>query len=163
MTPSEIIAAFQPVSLVSVPHPISWADEERDLSAWLGNELQDEAYTKLYELAWPMKDVDDPALRKDWNYLQSSDHFYYMCTKFFSDGEVHRRFNPFESPYEAFINYMNVLNDFKIRVLHFVEANKPEVKTLKPEIDPGSDQTKKSVGRSVKKIVAPAFNKKSKR
>ena len=163
MTPSEIIAAFQPVSLVSVPHPISWADEERDLSAWLGNELQDEAYTKLYELAWPMKDVVDPALRKDWNYLQSSDHFYYMCTKFFSDGEVHRRFNPFESPYEAFINYMNVLNDFKIRVLHFVEANKPEAKALKPEIDSGSDQTKQAVGRSAKKIVDPAFNKKSKR
>lgn len=123
-TPSEIIKKFQPVSVISVPHPISWADEERDLSAWLGNELQDEAYTKLYELAWYMTGIHDQELLKDWNYLQSSDHFYYMCTKFFSDGEVHRRYNPFESPYEAFINYMNVLNDFKIRVIQYAEENK---------------------------------------
>lgn len=125
-TPSEIIEKFQPVSVVSVPHAISWADEERDLSAWLGNELQDEAYTKLYELAWHMQQVDDQELVKDWNYLQSSDHFYYMCTKFFSDGEVHRRYNPYESPYEAFINYMNVLNDFKIRVLEYVESHRAD-------------------------------------
>jgi alpha-amylase len=123
-TPTEIISKFQPVSVISVPHAISWADEERDLSAWLGNELQDEAYTKLYELAGFMKNIHEPELVKDWNYLQSSDHFYYMCTKFFSDGEVHRRFNPFESPYEAFINYMNVLNDFHIRVIQYAETNR---------------------------------------
>lgn len=127
VTPSEVAAKFQPVSMVSVPHPISWADEERDLSAWLGNELQDEAFNKLYELADRMSKVTDSAMIKDWNYLQSSDHFYYMCTKFFSDGEVHKYFNPYESPYEAFINYMNVLSDFKLRLNSFVPESKAEV------------------------------------
>jgi alpha-amylase len=127
VTPSEVAAKFQPVSLVSVPHPISWADEERDLSAWLGNELQDEAFNKLYELADRMSRVTDGAMIKDWNYLQSSDHFYYMCTKFFSDGEVHKYFNPYESPYEAFINYMNVLSDFKLRLNSFVPESKAEI------------------------------------
>jgi len=125
-TPSEIVNNFQPVSLVSVPHPISWADEERDLSAWLGNELQDEAFNKLYELADRMTRVTDIAMIKDWNYLQASDHFYYMCTKFFSDGEVHKYFNPYESPYEAFINYMNVLSDFKIRLNSYVPESKSD-------------------------------------
>lgn len=126
-TPSEVAAKFQPVSVVSVPNPISWADEERDLSAWLGNELQDEAFHKLYELADRMTKVTDSAMIKDWNYLQSSDHFYYMCTKFFSDGEVHKYFNPYESPYEAFLNYMNVLSDFKLRLNSFVPESKSEI------------------------------------
>jgi alpha-amylase len=126
-TPSEIATKFQPVSIVSVPLPISWADEERDLTAWLGNELQDEAFRKLYELTDRMSRVTDYAMVKDWNYLQVSDHFYYMCTKFFSDGEVHKYFNPYESPYEAFINYMNVLNDFKLRLNSFVPESKSQI------------------------------------
>lgn len=126
-TPSEIAANFQPISIVSVPQPISWADEERDLTSWTGNELQDEALNKLYELAGRMKSVTDYALCKDWNYLQTSDHFYYMCTKFFSDGQVQKNFNPYESPYEAFINYMNVLNDFKLRLNKIVPENKTEM------------------------------------
>ncbi|HLN72918.1 MAG TPA: glycoside hydrolase family 57 protein [Prolixibacteraceae bacterium] len=126
-TPSEIVTKFQPVSMVSVPQPISWADEERDLSAWLGNELQDEAFNKLYELADRMIRVTDQNMMKDWNYLQASDHFYYMCTKFFSDGEVHKYFNPYESPYEAFINYMNVFSDFKLRLNSFVPESKSEI------------------------------------
>lgn len=127
-TPSEIIEEFQPVSAVSVPHAISWADEERDLTAWLGNEMQQEAFDKLYELTDRMAKVDDPALNKDWNFLQVSDHFYYMSTKFFSDGEVHNYFNPYESPYEAFINYMNVLSDFKLRLNTFVPESELEVR-----------------------------------
>ncbi|HET6559116.1 MAG TPA: glycoside hydrolase family 57 protein, partial [Prolixibacteraceae bacterium] len=126
-TPSEIVTKFQPVSVVSVPQSISWADEERDLSAWLGNELQDEAFNKLYELAERMTRVTDSNMIKDWNYLQASDHFYYMCTKFFSDGEVHKYFNPYESPYEAFINYMNVFSDFKLRLNSFVPESKSEI------------------------------------
>ncbi len=115
-TPSEVARSFQPVAAIQVPYPISWADEERDLTAWLGNELQKEAFNKLYELNDKLKTVDDPVLEKDWNYLQISDHFYYMCTKFFSDGAVHSYFNPFDTPYDAFINYMNVLSDFTLRV-----------------------------------------------
>ncbi len=115
-TPLEVMEELQPVSDISVPHPISWADEERDLTAWLGNELQNEAFEKLYSLSDKVKKVKDTEVKKDWDYLQASDHFYYMCTKFFSDGAVHSYFNPYDSPYDAFINYMNVLTDFEIRV-----------------------------------------------
>jgi alpha-amylase len=115
-SPSEVIRALQPVSSIHVPYPISWADEERDLTAWLGNELQEEAFNRLYDLADKLELVNDPVLEKDWNYLQVSDHFYYMCTKFFSDGAVHSYFNPYDTPYDAFINYMNILSDFTLRV-----------------------------------------------
>ncbi len=101
---------------IHVPYATSWADEERDLTAWLGNELQDEAASSLYALAPKVYQCDDPSIWNDWMYLQTSDHFYYMCTKWFSDGEVHKYFNPYQSPYEAYINYMNVLSDFIVRI-----------------------------------------------
>jgi len=116
MTPSEVADQLQPVSAISVPSPISWADEERDLTAWLGNELQVAALDKLYSLASKVSKCEDQHIKKDWEYLQTSDHFYYMATKFFSDGEVHSYFNPYETPYDAFMNYMNVLSDFEIRL-----------------------------------------------
>ncbi len=115
-TPSEIIANTSPIATIDVPQPISWADEERDLSAWLGNELQDEAFKHLYQLYDRVQETDSAKIKRDWLYLQTSDHFYYMCTKWFSDGDVHKYFNPYESPYEAFINFMNVLSDFIIRL-----------------------------------------------
>jgi alpha-amylase len=116
MTPTEVADTLQPVSAISVPSPISWADEERDLTAWLGNELQVAALDKLYELTERVKKCNDEVMNKDWEYLQSSDHFYYMATKFFSDGAVHAYFNPYDTPYDAFMNYMNILSDFEIRV-----------------------------------------------
>ena len=115
-TPSKIADNFQPISAINVPYPISWADEERDLTAWLGNEMQEEAFNKLYDLLPKIEKCDDPKLKDDWAYLQASDHFYYMCTKYFSDGDVHAYFNPYESPYQAFINYMNILSDFTLRL-----------------------------------------------
>jgi alpha-amylase len=122
-TPSEVINSIQPVAPVHVPHAISWADEERDLTAWLGNELQWQAFGKLYELQDKVKAANDPKLQKDFDYFQVSDHFYYMSTKFFSDGEVHSYFNPYDSPYEAFINYMNILSDFEIRLNSFLSGD----------------------------------------
>ncbi len=121
-TPSEVAENLQVVSAVHVPNSISWADEERDLTAWLGNEMQNEAFDKLYSLCDKVNDIDDQAIKQDFDYLQVSDHFYYMSTKFFSDGEVHSYFNPYDTPYDAFINYMNVLSDFEIRVNAAVEA-----------------------------------------
>jgi alpha-amylase len=115
-TPSEVAKNFQVVSAVNVPNAISWADEERDLSAWLGNEMQQEAFNKLYALRDMVYQSGRDDIMQDFKYLQVSDHFYYMSTKFFSDGEVHSYFNPFNTPYDAFINYMNILSDFKIRV-----------------------------------------------
>ena len=122
-TPSEVARKLQVVSSVNVPHPISWADEERDLTAWLGNELQNEAFDKLYSLGDKVYESNDDGIKLDYTYLQVSDHFYYMSTKFFSDREVHSYFNPYDTPYDAFINYMNVLSDFEIRVNAAVRSN----------------------------------------
>jgi len=130
---------MQPVAPVHVPFPISWADEERDLTAWLGNDLQDDAFDTLYSLSEKMEyvmnysrnmesvaaesgmgmKVSADELRKlheDWLKLQTSDHFYYMCTKWFADGDVHKYFNPYGTPYDAYINFMNVLSDFMLRL-----------------------------------------------
>jgi len=115
-TPSEVAQKLQVIAAANVPNPISWADEERDLTAWLGNEMQQEAFNKLYSLSDRVYASNDPDIQQDYTYLQVSDHFYYMSTKFFSDGEVHSYFNPYDTPYDAFINYMNVLSDFEIRV-----------------------------------------------
>ncbi|MCK5730912.1 MAG: glycoside hydrolase family 57 protein [Draconibacterium sp.] len=143
-TPTEVVELLQPISVVSVPHPISWADEERDLTAWLGNKMQKEAFDKLYSLKQKMSECSDSALIKDWNYLQVSDHFYYMSTKTFSDGEVHSSFNPFDSPYEAFINYMNVLSDFKIRLDSLTPENeeKGEIAKLRKTINKNKEKIK---------------------
>ncbi len=126
-TPSELSERMQPVAAIHVPHPISWADEERDLTAWLGNDLQDEAFDSIYAIEQKVKSTNDFDLIKEWRYLQTSDHFYYMCTKWFSDGDVHKYFNPYGSPYEAFINYMNVLSDFNIRLDNFHVTNNIQI------------------------------------
>ncbi len=133
-TPTEVANTLQPVAAIHVPYPISWADEERDLTAWLGNDLQDEAFHKLYKLKNLVKKTNNKNILKDWSYLQTSDHFYYMCTKFFSDGDVHSYFNPYQSPYDAFINYMNVLNDFTIRVKQLVSKEEPQVVKLQNQL-----------------------------
>ena len=125
-TPAEAAVKHQPVAPLHVPYAISWADEERDTSAWLGNELQNEAFEKLYALEKGVMAAKDAELLADFRKLQESDHFYYMCTKFFSDGAVHKYFNPYDTPYEAFINYMNVLSDFALRVEK--ANNKPKKK-----------------------------------
>jgi len=115
-TPGEIASNLLPISTISVPYPISWADEERDLTAWLGNDLQVDAFNKLYSLTDKVSRISDEKIQKDWKYLQASDHLYFMSTKFFTTGITQAYFNPYESPYEAYINYMNVLSDFTIRV-----------------------------------------------
>jgi alpha-amylase len=116
MTVTEIADLLQPVSAISIPSAISWADEERDITAWHGNELQVAALDKLYSLSGKVNNCGDEHIKRDWEYLQASDHFYYMATKFFSDGAVHAYFNPYDTPYDAFMNYMNVLSDFEIRL-----------------------------------------------
>jgi alpha-amylase len=131
MTPSEVADNLQPVSAISVPSPISWADEERDITAWLGNELQNAAFEKLYYLTDKVNNCKYDLIKKDWTYLQSSDHFYYMCTKFFSDGAVHAYFNPYETPYDAFMNYMNILSDFEIRINRMCPASAEQIEILK--------------------------------
>lgn len=122
VTPARAARKHKPVAPLCIPDAISWADEERDTSAWLGNELQNEAFNKLYSLSEKLAILNDAELWSDFGHLQESDHFYYMCTKFFSDGAVHKYFNPYDTPFEAFINYMNVLSDFMLRVDQALEA-----------------------------------------
>ena len=122
VTPARAARKHKPVAPLCIPDAISWADEERDTSAWLGNELQNEAFNKLYSLSEKLAILNDAELWSDFGHLQESDHFYYMCTKYFSDGAVHKYFKPYDTPFEAFINYMNVLSDFMLRVDQALEA-----------------------------------------
>ena len=115
-TVSEASKKLQPVAVLHCPYAMSWADEERDVTAWLGNDLQNEAFKKLYALAPAVKKAKNKDFEFVWHFMQNSDHFYYMATKWFSDGDVHSYFNPYGSAYEAFINYMNVLADFEIEL-----------------------------------------------
>ena len=178
-TPSEVISKLKPVDQISVIFPISWADEERDVSAWLGNELQKEAFRKVYDIGERVRLSKDRRLMQDWYYLQTSDHLYYMSTKHFSDGAVHRHYSPYDSPYEAFMNYMNVLGDFIDRVnsqfpegldneeLHsllqtinaqenLIKELKTENKTLKEKCKPSSGAKKAETGekKATKRKVA---------
>lgn len=129
-TPGEVIDSYPAVDAVDVPHIISWADTERDLSAWLGNAMQSNAIHELYKMEKMIKQTGNLELLEDWRKLQTSDHFYYMCTKYFSDGDVHKYFNPYESPYDSYINFMNVLNNLKERCLPASSAAKTEVMTV---------------------------------
>lgn len=112
VTPTEAAAMFQPVASLDVHNFMSWADAERDLTAWLGNDMQQDAITAVYRLEEKVKACHNEDLLRTWRRLQTSDHFYYMCTKWFADGDVHSYFNPYGTPYDAYINYMNVLADF---------------------------------------------------
>jgi len=114
-TPSEAAAAYDAVDIIDVPYTISWADIERDLSAWLGNPMQHNALAELYRLEEAVKQTKNKDIIRDWRKLQISDHFYYMCTKWFADGDVHKYFNPYDSPYDAYINFMNVLDNLNSR------------------------------------------------
>ena len=112
VTPSEAAKRYSPVAKVDVPNAISWADVERDLTAWLGNDMERDAIEACYALKDKVMATGDEGVIRTWRRLQTSDHFYYMCTKWFSDGDVHKYFNPYGTPYDAYINYMNVLSDF---------------------------------------------------
>ncbi|MHC4069402.1 MAG: glycoside hydrolase family 57 protein [Planctomycetota bacterium] len=114
-TPSEVVQAYEPVGTIDVPHLISWADTERDLSAWLGNAMQSNALHEIYRLENKVKKTNNDKIIADWRMMQTSDHFYYMCTKYFADGDVHKYFNPYDSPYDSYVNFMNVLGDLSKR------------------------------------------------
>jgi alpha-amylase len=114
-TPSEVVDKLQPVSLISVTNPVSWADDDHTISLWTGNVIQQEALTKLYEIAPHFIEHRNPGIFRDWKMLQSSDHFLQMTTKPVPENLIFN-LNPFRSPFEAFINYMNILSDLKIRM-----------------------------------------------
>lgn len=135
VTASQAMLRETPYSKLSVPNFISWADQERDLSAWLGNEMQRDAFDSLVAMEYDIKNLNNAELTEQWRILQTSDHFYYMSTKKGSDGNVHNYFSPFPSPYEAFINYMNVLTDFSMRVKVLKSARIEEMQPNKPMVN----------------------------
>ncbi|MCM2278849.1 MAG: glycoside hydrolase family 57 protein [Oligoflexia bacterium] len=126
LTPTEVLDRCQPVAPISYGRTVSWADVDRDLTAWQGNHMQKSALKQVYDLAAEVRSRNNPATLDLWRRLQTSDHFYYMCTKWMADGDVHAYFSPYGSPYEAFINYMNVLTDFRQSVLK-LKAHKEAV------------------------------------
>lgn len=115
-TATETAEVLAPVGEIDVPHVITWADTERDLTAWTGNEIQKAAIAAIYNLEQDIKKSKDKTLLDDWRKLQTSDHFYYMCTKWWKDGDVHAYFSPYNSPYDAYITFMNVMRDVKLRL-----------------------------------------------
>jgi alpha-amylase len=117
MTVSQAAEAIEATEEIDMPNTVTWADTERDLSAWLGNGMQHEAINALYELEGKVLGTGDWDLVEDWRRLQTSDHFYYMCTKWFNDGDIHAYFSPYETPYEAYMNFMNSYHDLKARLL----------------------------------------------
>ncbi|KKU81739.1 MAG: Glycosyl hydrolase family 57 [Parcubacteria group bacterium GW2011_GWA1_47_8] len=134
ITPSEAIERYEPVSLLDVHNFMSWADVERDLSAWLSNPMQHGAIQSIYNLENEVLRTCDDKLIDDWRKLQTSDHFYYMCTKWFNDGDVHKYFNPYNTPYEAFIAYMNAVQDLRLRTTEHhrrITANEPKKVLIK--------------------------------
>ncbi|MDY3211867.1 glycoside hydrolase family 57 protein [Pyramidobacter sp.] len=114
VTPSQAAERYSPIARIDVPNAISWADVERDLTAWIGNDMERDALETVYSLKEKVLADGGEGIVRTWRRLQTSDHFYYMCTKWFSDGDVHKYFNPYGTPYDAYINYMNVLSDFKM-------------------------------------------------
>ena len=115
-TPSEVVASYSSVGEIDMHNFVSWADVERDLSAWLSNDMQRSALNRIYALGSQVLSTKNEKIIELWRKLQTSDHFYYMCTKWFSDGDVHKYFSPYDSPYDAFISYMNVLHDLEIKI-----------------------------------------------
>jgi alpha-amylase len=115
-TPAESAERFKPEGALSALYPFSWTDEEKDTSAWCGNELQHEALEKLYSLSERVNLCSDFMLKTDWYRLQDSSNFFYMNTKHYSDGRIYAQKIPYESAYQAFMNYMNILSDFIERV-----------------------------------------------
>jgi len=168
VTPSEAAKRYDAVGEFDAHSFISWADIERDLSAWLSNSMQNEAIGNLYALEKEVLASKDKSIVDDWSKLQTSDHFYYMCTKWFSDGDVHKYFNPYDTPYEAFIAYNNVLHDLRYRIeaakkkkthakkLRGIKKKKTAIKRQKP-VKPTK---RKMIKKVSKKKVAKTKSKK---
>lgn len=134
-TPSETITSYADVGEIDVPHVLTWADTDRDLTAWTGNDIQRDAIRVIYEMESDVMQTNDPELIETWRKLQTSDHFYYMCTKWSNDGDVHAYFSPYQSPYDAYIAFMNAISDLQLRVSHAVsELEKQQRGGVTPEV-----------------------------
>ncbi len=135
-TPTETVLAYDPVGTYNVPEVLTWADTDRDLTAWTGNDIQRDALQKIYALETDVLATQDIALIEMWRKLQTSDHFYYMCTKWSADGDVHAYFSPYQSPYDAYIAFMNALSDLQLRVQYIVDSAQSTLGVLSEVVVP---------------------------
>lgn len=120
-TPTETVLSYDAIGEYDVPHVLTWADTDRDLTAWVGNDIQRDAIAVTYGMETDVLKTKDKQLIETWRKLQTSDHFYYMCTKWSNDGDVHAYFSPYQSPYDAYIAFMNALSDLQLRVRDALE------------------------------------------
>jgi alpha-amylase len=125
-TPTETIESYATVGTYDVPEVLTWADTDRDLTAWTGNDIQRDALAKIYALERDVLATEDISLIEIWRKLQTSDHFYYMCTKWSADGDVHAYFSPYQSPYDAYIAFMNALSDLQLRVQYMLRESRDD-------------------------------------
>jgi alpha-amylase len=121
-TPSETVASYDAVGEIDVPNVLTWADTDRDLTAWTGNDIQKDAIRSIYSIENDVLATKDEHTIETWRKLQTSDHFYYMCTKWSNDGDVHAYFSPYQSPYDAYVAFMNALSDLQLRVQHALDV-----------------------------------------
>ncbi|NNM59875.1 MAG: polysaccharide deacetylase family protein [Legionellales bacterium] len=125
--PCEVASKYPPLATLDIPSFYSWADTERDLTAWTGNDMQQDAFQTIYELEKLVRAVDNRELEATWRALLTSDHFYYMCTKWSADGDVHKYFNHYDNPYDAYVNYQNIIKDFRLSLNNHLETQKKAV------------------------------------
>ncbi len=133
-TPSETVSSYDTVGEIDVPDILTWADTDRDLTAWTGNDIQKDAIKAIYDMEEKVLKTKNKELIETWRKLQTSDHFYYMCTKWSEDGDVHAYFSPYKSPYDAYIAFMNALSDLQLRVSHALAIEEERAKK-RAEVD----------------------------
>ena len=163
LTVSETAQKFTARAPMNVDRPLSWADTERDISAWLGNRIQEDAIQRIYKLKKDIFLVDDKETTEEWRKLLTSDHFYYMCIKWSTDGDVHKYFSPFDSPYEAYLDYVNILEDLEIKCaekLRLKDLAQNNIKILNKETAGETKECEKSTQASPpRKSSSPASAK----
>lgn len=158
-TPTETIQSYDAIGEFDVPDILTWADTDRDLTAWIGNDIQRDAISAIYGMEENILKIDDSSLTESWRKLQTSDHFYYMCTKWSADGDVHAYFSPYQSPYDAYIAFMNALSDLQLRVTKALALLERQVPVVGPASD-GIGLAKAEVGMKlevVKEILVTSW------
>ena len=140
-TATETVEAYDAAGEYDVPDILTWADTERDLTAWIGNDIQRDAIKAAYGMEEDVMKTRKRDLIETWRKLQTSDNFYYMCTKWSNDGDVHAYFSPYKSPYDAYINYMNALSDLKLRVAHVLKDKEAVLAAAEQEVEETKEAT----------------------
>jgi len=143
-TPTETVKSYHTVGDLDVPEILTWADTDRDLTAWTGNDIQKDAINTIYGMEAQVLQTKDKKIVENWRKLQTSDHFYYMCTKWSADGDVHAYFSLYQSPYDAYIAFMNALSDLQLRVRNVLEKQTERIKELEDELQKKDEELPKT-------------------